>query len=102
MATAERRIALRVEQPPDRVLLDLSEDEAETLLTLTGHVGGDSRRGRRGHTDSIAKALTSAGVRYLPPGGVVKNEKTTGSVYFYYDDGTLPPLVNPVPQPEEF
>lgn len=59
---------------PDRIVLDLSIEEAMTLRIIGGLVGGFPD-GRRGDTDAINKALENLGLPYhlghndLAPGG---------------------------------
>ncbi len=49
----------RLQEEPKlyKVILELSQDEAETLLGVTGGIGGDPETSRRKHTDSIRYAL---------------------------------------------
>lgn len=47
-----------------KVTLELSKDEAETLLCLMNCIGGSSSNSPRKHTDQIALALDEIGVDY--------------------------------------
>lgn len=53
----------RLVPQPDRILLNLSLAEAETLA-IVGYSTGGHPNGRRGHIDGIKRALVSAGVRF--------------------------------------
>ncbi len=57
-------VPAKVELPPPTYLLELTQEEAETLSTLvrTGVVGS-STKSRRMHTDAIGNALQAACVR---------------------------------------
>lgn len=47
----------------DGVNLTLSQDEAETLRLILGHVGGSTHDTPRKHTDAVMEALKAAGIR---------------------------------------
>jgi len=49
------------------VTLTLNHNEAETLLALTGKIGGDPNTSRRRFIDSIRHALREAGVNAVYP-----------------------------------
>lgn len=46
----------------ETVLLELSPEEAETLLAIMGKVAGSTTLSPRKHTDAVSSALHSAGV----------------------------------------
>jgi hypothetical protein len=48
--------------PTHKVVLELSLAEAETLLAITGLIGGCPSESRRAHTDAIGEALQDAGL----------------------------------------
>lgn len=48
-------------EPPKKYILTLNEEEAYTLLTLTGEVTG-SMNSPRQHTSSVHRALNAAGL----------------------------------------
>lgn len=60
MATATLKSTTAVVR---NVILELTPDEAETLLLITGYIGG-LKSGRRKHSDAIGKALRDVGVWY--------------------------------------
>lgn len=67
---------------PDRVVLDLSEDEAETLQIIAAMIGG-SPGGRRGIANRIWEALVSVGVPVMcNHGDVQKNGLLFPSIAF--------------------
>jgi hypothetical protein len=47
--------------PPDRILIEMSEDEARTLMEILQHVGGPPA-GRRAHADRLIAALEKVNV----------------------------------------
>lgn len=63
MATAEKKL---IPVPPVvqkyNIVLTLDQNEAETLLAITGKIGGEPERTRRRFVDSIRRALILAGV----------------------------------------
>lgn len=70
MATAVMEALVPIPQLPYRVILTLSQKEAETLYGICGAIGGKPS-GLRGHMDQISRALSKAGVhcphhKYLP------------------------------------
>ena len=52
------------EPPKPNVLLELSYEEAKTLLIVTDHIGGDPQLSRRKHTDKIGQALRDVSLEY--------------------------------------
>ena len=75
------------EPPKPNVLLELSYEEAETLLIVTDRIGGDPQLSRRKHTDKIGQALRDVySLEY-------KEEKdddvsiTNCSIYFLDEEG---------------
>lgn len=65
-----------VEVEPAKVVLELTPDQAKTLVFLSRRVGGDPETTRRRHIDEISLAIREAGIE--------SNEATpgTGSIYF--------------------
>lgn len=66
MATAKAGVedrAVTTYQKMAVVHLTLDFNEANTLMDMLNHVGGDPDETRRGIADDIAEALLSAGVR---------------------------------------
>lgn len=49
-----------VKQPPVKVILELSEGEADFILGVTGKIGGSPDRSPRKYSDRIRAALTGA------------------------------------------
>lgn len=45
----------------ERVVLEISREEAQALYDLTGRIGGHPKTSRRGLTDNIGRALNEAG-----------------------------------------
>jgi hypothetical protein len=43
------------------IVLELTQDEAAALATVTGRVGGDPKKSQRKHFDAIRAALISTG-----------------------------------------
>jgi hypothetical protein len=76
----------------EEVTLTLSRDEAESLKSLTGFIGGSPVRSRRKHFDSISQALWVAGIhnvdmpRDFYPFGLI-NGRQSGSIYFKDEEG---------------
>jgi hypothetical protein len=67
----------------DEVTLTLNEEEARALAVLLSKVGGNPFISRRQHTDTISKALKTAGFSWEGSDGDIR-----GSVYFYLKDET--------------
>jgi hypothetical protein len=58
------------------IVLTLTEQEAETLHTVTRKISGSVETSRRGHTDSIGKALRELGIKYSYAGsGAIRFER---------------------------
>jgi hypothetical protein len=57
MATAEKR---PVPTPAFNVVLTMSQDEANTLTTILGFVGGSTEHSPRKHAEAISEALRLA------------------------------------------
>lgn len=49
--------------PPDRIVLEMSIEEATVLERLTEWVGGDASNSARGVTNEIGRALRGAGIQ---------------------------------------
>ena len=50
--------------PTDRVVvIEMSESEAEALLAVCQHIGGDRIKSRRGHFDNLATALRTVYIK---------------------------------------
>lgn len=62
MATAVATTVTKISE----VTLTLSEDEARTLLEITGKIGGSPTESDRRHTDAIGSALYRAGLVRKP------------------------------------
>lgn len=67
------------------MVLTLNKDEAETLLIVTGKIGGVPERTRRRFMNNIRKALQTAGVNE------VQTTTTKNSPYqgIWFEDETL-------------
>ena len=77
---------VKPEPPKPTVLLELSYEEAQTLLIVTGYIAGNPQRSRRKHTDNIGKALSDVGVVNKEKTGV-SNLITERCIYFVsYND----------------
>lgn len=61
MARAKRQGVIPTPPPPDEIVLTLTEAEAKTLRFICDNIAGEDS-GPRGHTDSIARALSEVGV----------------------------------------
>lgn len=48
------------------ITLELTKDEAQTLATLLGYVGGSPTKSQRANTDNIRIALNDAGIVGVP------------------------------------
>lgn len=75
---ATRFVSSPVTPPPTKVVLEMREEVAETLVMILNSVGGP-REGRRGHSGEVLSALFEAGVR------VYTSDKCLGykdSIYF--------------------
>jgi hypothetical protein len=75
---------VKPEPPKPNVLLELSYEEAKTLLTVTTLIGGNSQLSRRKHTDKIGKALINIGLGYEELDSV---SKIARSIYFVDQEG---------------
>lgn len=65
MAKATRIEPKPVKQPPVKILLELSEGEADFILGITSRIGGSMTDSPRKYNDRIQEALTGAlGVRW--------------------------------------
>jgi len=64
--------------PKYKYILELSEEEAQTIFDITGGIGGPSD-GRRGLVDGIRKALFESGLKSPGLGGAFD---LTGSIHF--------------------
>jgi hypothetical protein len=77
----------------DEIVLTLTPDEALTLARVCTLVGGQPE-GRRGHVDSIAVALSGAGVElpryYYKNNASLGDLRVEGHVILADPDGTLP------------
>jgi hypothetical protein len=90
MATA-RKITPRVKQPPSKVILELSEGEADFILGLTVVIGGDVTKSPRKYADSIGRALTEAletSAFDTDSHKLISDRGRPGAVYFKCYDGT--------------
>jgi len=76
---------VKPEPPKPNVLLELSYEEAKTLLTVTALIGGDPQLSRRKHTDKIGKALIDIGLGYKEELDSVS--KIARSIYFVDQEG---------------
>lgn len=67
------------------VVLTLSHEEAITLHDIVRSIGGDDRKSRRVHTNSISKALREAAVPYasFPVPDMQQGNRT---IYFNYKE----------------
>lgn len=65
MATAKittKEVTKEVTSYEQRVVLELTADEASALRRVVTYIGGSPYRSRRKHTDAISNALRIAGV----------------------------------------
>jgi hypothetical protein len=69
---------VKPEPPKPNVLLELSYEEAKTLLIVTDRIGGDPQLSRRKHADKIGQALRDVGLEY-------KEEKTADYHIYFLD-----------------
>lgn len=60
MAKATLVKAKPVKQPPNKVILELSEGEADFILALTARIGGHPEHSPRKYSERICTALTVA------------------------------------------
>ena len=60
------------------VVLTLNKHEAETLLAVTGRIGGPTEKSRRQFMDNIGIALSNAGVNAVH----LKTEEPHRAIYF--------------------
>jgi len=70
-----------IEAPPMVVVLEMSKEEAASLLTICAHIGGSAILSRRGHFDNFAKVLRGAGIRH--PTREESGTNNKGSIYFH-------------------
>jgi hypothetical protein len=69
------------------IVLTLSLREAETLRDICSRIGGDPNTSRRRLTDSIGRALSSAGVDYtFAPGDLEPRGRNLGNNIYFHDD----------------
>jgi hypothetical protein len=68
-------------KPVQTFTLELTKDEARTILDLTAFIGGASDTTRRGLTDTIGKALRDAGVEGTS--FEVRSDEISGAVSFH-------------------
>lgn len=84
-------IATRIEIPPKPVepdvkfVLELTPEEAETLVILSGCVGGNPSNTRRKHTNAICNALLATGIQRPSFEKTVKTHR--GSIWFNPEEG---------------
>ncbi len=64
------------------ILLTLNKAEAETLMDVSGSVGGSPTNSRRRHVESIRSALMSAGVRPDEDRAQDMDDTKRGAIYF--------------------
>ncbi|MEV0444042.1 hypothetical protein AB0I84_18745 [Streptomyces spectabilis] len=82
MAIAEKHTVERV-VTEESFALTLSVAEAETLVAVLAHVGGDPDESPRGKAESVLEALMATGVRtYYPSPADHPNALARGSVVF--------------------
>ena len=62
MASAKKVNIPVVVEPPYKIVLELSQEEAEVLLAVTRHIGGHPSTSHRKYTDNIQRALYNAEV----------------------------------------
>jgi hypothetical protein len=60
------------------VVLTLNKHEAETLLAVTGRIGGPTEKSRRQFMENIGKALSNAEVNAVD----FKTEESDRAIYF--------------------
>lgn len=60
MATARREKPAFV-PPPDVVVLELSEEEAQAIADVSGYIGGDHHNSPRRHWNAVEDALEAVG-----------------------------------------
>lgn len=63
----------------DRIIMDISIEEAMTLEFILSHVGGSENASPRKFADSVYRALHAAGVTHLMPDN---EQHSTGSIFF--------------------
>ncbi len=64
-ATRQMRDVIVTKQEQEAVyVLELTQDEADTLRLVCGRIGGSHRETRRGDMASISAALDAAGLRH--------------------------------------
>jgi hypothetical protein len=79
MATAEKKV---IPVPVKyNVVLTLDQNEAETLLAITGRVGGTPENTRRRFVDNIRVALQTAGVQEV----IARTLSSANSIWFAYE-----------------
>lgn len=71
--------------PPAKVVLELTMEEAETILAAIHCVGGNLRRSRRGIADRVQLALLVAGV------GIDTRDLRSGPVIWFEDRAAASP-----------
>ncbi len=79
MAKATKQV--EVKETLTGVTLELSVEEARTLMAILHYVGGHPRTTRRGYTDAVVEALASAGFGTEHPSNWV-DRKPGSSIYF--------------------
>lgn len=62
------------------VVLEMTEDEAETLMLVCANVGGDQQKSRRRDTNSISKVLGKLGIKRAT--GKTAQITSENSIYF--------------------
>jgi dihydroxyacetone kinase len=71
----------------DKVNLELNSDELDMLCIVLNCIGGTPSTSMRKHADSIANALTAAGVdvcdnKYVWSNKIDRESSVAGSIYF--------------------
>lgn len=63
---------------PEKVILELSRDEAQFLANVLGAVGGDPDKSPRRHQRGVSGALEDL--------GIYSQRTASGSIYFRFED----------------